>query len=65
MRFVKALIPGSILTFVVCLILGKNQSSGGWLAVHRITIQSHDFHWSWPMFVAATALAWAIFWMME
>ena len=65
MPFVKALIPGTILTFVICLILGSNGTSAGWLEVHRITLQGQDFYWSWPFFVAATGLSWALFWMME
>lgn len=65
MSFVKALIPGTILTFVLCLILGTNHTSAGWLNVHRTAIQSYDFYWSWPLFILATALAWTIFWMME
>lgn len=65
MSFVKALIPGSILTFVLCIILGTNHTSAGWLNVHRLTIQSYDLYWSWPLFLLATGLAWALFWMME
>ena len=65
MSFVKGLIPGTILTWVLCLILGSNGVSGTWLEIHSVSLQSHDFYWSWPMFVAATGLAWSIFWMLE
>lgn len=65
MSFIKALIPGFILTFVVCLIMGSNGARGAWLNIHHYTVHSHDFYWSWPLFVCATGLAWAIFWSME
>ena len=65
MSFVKALIPGCILTFVVCLILGSNGARGAWLDIHHASIQSFDFYWAWPLFVASTGISWAIFWMME
>jgi len=65
MPFVKALIPGTILTFVVCLIMGSNGATGAWLDIHRITFESYDIYWSWPLFVASTGVSWGIFWMME
>jgi len=65
MSFVKALIPGVILTFIICIILGSNGSQGGWLEIHRITMAGQSFYWSWHLFVATTGLSWAIFWMME
>ncbi len=65
MSFVKALIPGTILTFVVCLIMGSNRQRGAWLEIHHVSIQGFDFYWSWPLFIASTGIAWAIFWMME
>ena len=65
MPFVKALIPGVILTFVVCIILGSNGVSGAWLEVHRVSLASHDFYWSWPLFVGSTAIAWGLFSLMD
>lgn len=65
MSFVKALIPGALLTWVVCIILGTNHSKGGFLYVHLVSVQGVSFYWSWSLFVAATGLAWALFWMME
>ncbi|MCB2047861.1 MAG: hypothetical protein KDE32_06485 [Novosphingobium sp.] len=65
MSFFKALLPGSILTWLVCIIMGSNGSRGAWLNIHHVSIQSVDFYWSWPLFIAATGLAWGIFWMME
>lgn len=65
MSFVKSLLPGFILTFVVSLIMGSNGARGAWLDIHRVTLQGQDFYWSWPLFVAATGLAWMLFWLME
>ncbi|MBA4162565.1 MAG: hypothetical protein C0515_10925 [Novosphingobium sp.] len=61
MDFVKALIPGSILTFVVCAIIGKGGSRGGWLMIERLSIDGHQFYWSWVLFAIATGLAWILF----
>ena len=65
MSFVKALVPGIILTLVLSVIIGSNGSSAGVLNIHRVAVYSHHFYWSWPLFFAATGLAWGILWMME
>ncbi|SFF84049.1 hypothetical protein SAMN05518801_102122 [Novosphingobium sp. CF614] len=65
MAFIKALIPGFLLTWIVSGILGSNGSRGGMLAIEHTFIQGHDFYWSWALFLAATGLAWALFWMMD
>ncbi len=46
------------------LFVVVNPSPDG-LDIHRITIESVSFHWSWPLFLIATGLSWALFWMME
>jgi hypothetical protein len=65
MSFLKALIPGLLLTLVVCVLIGSNGSTGGFLSIHSQAIQGHHFYWSWPLFLASTGLSWGIFWMME
>ena len=65
MAFLKALIPGLALTFVVSLILGSNGSNGGWLEISQVRIESLEFYWSVPLFVISTAGSWGIFKMME
>lgn len=65
MALIKALIPGFLLTWIVSLIIGSNGSRGGILAIQHSYIEGHGFYWSWPLFIAGTALAWAIFAMME
>ena len=65
MPFVKALVPGLILTFIVCIVMGSNGSTGAWLDIHRIAVQDYTLYWSWPLFIAYTAISWGIFAMME
>lgn len=65
MAFFKALIPGFLLTFVVCLVMGSNGATGAWLNIHRAAIEGWEYYWSWPLFFASTGLAWSLFWMME
>lgn len=65
MAFIKALIPGLILTLIVAALIGAGGSTGGFLDIHLAAISGHKFHWSWPLFIAGTGLAWGIFWMME
>lgn len=65
MAFLKALVPGFLLTWIVSGVLGSNHSRGGMLAIEHTYIQGHSFYWSWPLFLVATLLAWALFWMMD
>ena len=61
MDFFKALVPGSLLTFVVSMIMGKNHTRGGWLNIEHVYIDGQGFYWSWILFVVATGLAWIMF----
>ncbi len=69
----KALIPGIVLTWVVSLVLGSNGSKGGFLYVHQLHFTGNSafaasttyLYWSWPLFFAATGLAFALFKMQE
>lgn len=65
MALIKALVPGFLLTWTVSLIVGANGSRGGILLIQHNYIQGYGFYWSWPLFLAGTALAWALFTMME
>lgn len=65
MAFLKALIPASLLTWIVAGIIGSNHSTGGMLAIQHIHFQGHGFYWSWSLFCAATGLGWALFAMMD
>lgn len=61
MDFFKALLPGSALTFVVCALIGKGGSRGGWLQIERIMVADTSFYWSWTLFIVATVLSWILF----
>jgi hypothetical protein len=61
----KALIPGALLTWIVSTLIGSGGSSGGILNIIHFTVQHHEVYWSWPLFLAATGLSWAILWMLE
>jgi len=65
MPLIKGLIPGFLLTWIVCGVLGSNGSKGGMLAIQHSYVEGHNFYWSWALFVVATGLASAIFWMMD
>ena len=65
MALIKALIPGFLLTWAVSLIIGSNGSRGGVLAIQHSYIEGYGIYWSWPLFIASTTLAWAIFAMMD
>ena len=65
MAFLKGLIPGLILTFVMAGILGSNGQSAGWLSVHAVDIEQFRFYWSWPLFVISTGLGTGIFAMLD
>jgi ABC-type lipoprotein release transport system permease subunit len=65
MAFIKGLIPGLILTFVVAGILGSNGQSGDWLNVHAMYIDDFKLYWSWPLFIFGTGLSTGLFAMMD
>ena len=65
MAFIKALIPGFIVTWLVSTIIGSQGSQGGVLSIHHSYIEQHSFYWSWPLFLAMTLLSWGIFAMMD
>ena len=54
----KALFPAGLLTWIVCLFIGSSGSSGGFLNIYRIAIEGYSIYWSWPLFLAGTAIAW-------
>ena len=63
--FLKALVFGAILAFVVSLFIGSGGSSAGVLNVTRYTIEGVSFYWSWMLFLAGTGLSFGILLMMD
>ena len=64
MSLIKAVVLGGVLTWLVSLVLGTNHANTGWLSVHQMTVADYKIYWSWPLFVAATGIAWAVLAMM-
>ncbi|MEO5587246.1 MAG: hypothetical protein ABIQ81_06095 [Novosphingobium sp.] len=62
---IKALIPGGLLTWIVASVIGSNGSTGGMLHIAKLPVAHHELYWSWPLFIAATALAWFILAMLD
>lgn len=65
MALTKAFIPGTLLTWLVCLFIGSAGGTGGVLNIHHLALGDHYLFWSWPLFSAGTLLAWAILSMLE
>ena len=65
MAFLKAIFIGAILTLVVSAAIHGGGSAGGFLDIHELMISGHFIPWSWPLFLAATGLSWAILWLMR
>jgi hypothetical protein len=65
MSLIKAIFLGGFLTWLIALILGTNHQKGGFLGVHNMIIGDYSVYWTWPLFFAATLLAWAILVMMD
>ena len=64
MAFVKGLIPGVLISWIVSSILGRNNQKGDFLYVHLShlpQLEQYGFYWSWPLFFAASGLGWFVF----
>lgn len=64
-RFLKSMALGIVLAFVVSLFVGSGGSSGGLLNVRLVDAGDFEFYWSWPLFLAGTALAYGLLLLME
>jgi hypothetical protein len=65
MSLIKAFFLGAILTFVVSETIHAADSSGGYLKITEFHVSGHFMHWSWPLFIVATGLAWGILLLMK
>lgn len=63
--FLKAIVLGAVLAFIVSLFMGSGGSSGGLLNVRQVAIEGYQFYWSWPLFVVGTGLSFGIFLIMD
>ena len=63
--FLKGVFAGAVLAFAGAEIAGRLGSTAGLLHVFRFEVHETSLYWSWPLFVVATGLGWAIFAMLE
>ena len=63
--FMKGVIVGLILAFVVAGLIGHAGGTGGILNVRHVAIQGFRFYWSWALFVMGSGLGWFIFLLLE
>lgn len=62
---IKAILPGALLSWLVSTFVGSGGSRGGLLAIQRFNIGGTELYGSWTLFIIGTALAWALFMMMD
>ena len=60
MELIKAIPLGSILTYVISVLIGSQGRSGGHLNIFMVPIEQYQLWWSWPLFFAGTGLAWGL-----
>lgn len=65
MEVVKGILVGIVLTFVVCLVIGSQGTTAGYLYIHQLPILDYKVWWSWPLFVVSSGVASAIALMMK
>jgi hypothetical protein len=63
--FLKGLVAGTILAFVVAALIGHAGGTGGILHVRHFHVQGYNLYWSWALFVLGSGLGWGIFTMLE
>jgi hypothetical protein len=60
MDLLKAMGLAALLTGCVALVIGSQGTSAGSLAIHPMTVGEFRVYWSWPLFLIASSLSWAI-----
>lgn len=63
--FYKSLVPGALFSWIVSMVLMNGGTTGGALYVHRLTVYSVAFPFSWMLFIGGTGLAWFILHSMD
>jgi hypothetical protein len=63
--FLKAVVLGAFLAFIVSLFIGSSGSTGGMLDVRHVMVREVGFYWSWALFVVGTGLSFGLFLMMD
>jgi hypothetical protein len=65
MNLVKAMLLGAVLTWVIALVIGSQGTDGGVLYIHHVQLGSVSYYWSWPLFLASSAVFTGILVMMD
>ncbi|HLV08289.1 MAG TPA: hypothetical protein VKY80_11505 [Croceibacterium sp.] len=63
--FLKAVVLGAALAFIVSLFIGSGGSTGGLLNVRAVSVAGFDFYWSWALFVVGAGLSFGLFLLMD
>ena len=63
--FLKAIVLGAALAFILSLFIGSGGSTGGILNVREVAVADVEFYWSWALFVVGTGLSFGLFLLME
>ena len=61
----KAPLAGVVITLIVAAIIARLEQTETFLLIYKANIGGLAFFWSWPVFLAGTGLAFAVFWMTE
>lgn len=62
---IKAIPLGLLLSWIVSTFVGSGHSKGGLLNIQHFMVYGTEIYGSWMLFIIGTALAWALFKMME
>jgi hypothetical protein len=65
MAFIKAILLGGILTWIVSEAIHAGGASGGYLKIGETMVSGHYLHWSWPLFIVASVIILGILLLME
>lgn len=60
MEMLKALTLGAMLGATIALAIGSQGVSGGPLGIHLVPLAEARLYWSWPLFLSASGICWAI-----
>jgi thiamine transporter ThiT len=63
--FLKSIVLGAALAFILSLFIGSGGATGGPLNVRSYTIEEVQFFWSWPLFGIGTGLSFGILLLMD
>ena len=63
--FLKGVLAGAVLAFVIAGLVGHTGSTGGILNVFHFMVHGYRFYWSWGVFVGGALLGWVVFTLIE